>query len=92
MLVMRPGTQDAAQTRIVVTSEGVLEGTLFRTVNSTEMEMMRMVKSTAWTDHWPTKAFAMQFPSAGVFGVPVRPLARIRAPEIVLFKLLIQSR
>lgn len=73
---MRPGIQAAAHVAIVARSEGWPIGLLASTMDSTEMEMIRMVKSTVWTLSWPIQPLAMQDGDAGMSGLPVRPQPR----------------
>lgn len=88
---MRPGIQAATQIKVRALDESPLTQLFRKTVRSTVMEMMRMLKSIVWTLSWPIQAFATQEALGGNSGDGSLPLPMAIAPEIVLFKLLIKS-
>lgn len=91
-LVMRPGIQAATQIKVRALDESPLTQLFRKTVRSTVMEMMRMLKSIVWTLSWPIQALATHEALGEISGDGSLPLPMAIAPEMVLFKLLIKSR
>jgi hypothetical protein len=57
--------------RTVARRDGCCVGLLDNTICRTEMEMMRMVKSTVCTLNCPNHPLAIQAGDAGICGLPV---------------------
>lgn len=84
VLVMMDGTQARAHSEVIVKREGSADSLRVRSVNRTVMDMIRMLKSTAWTENWPTKALALQA-GPGESGSGLSRLIMVKIPDIELF-------
>lgn len=91
ILVTKPGTQAAAHSRMVLRCEASLRRCVRKTVSRTTMEMMRMLKSTAWTLNWPTQALITHEGVVSALPLRVWPSESTTAPDMVLLRLLMKS-
>lgn len=85
-----PGIHAATHTAVVAIADGCATSWLLSTVKRTTMDMMRMLKSIAWTENCPNQALAMQPTPTAVF-LSVCLLASAIAPETVLLRLFMKS-
>ena len=83
ILVMTDGTQARAHIERIVRREGSADSLRVRSVNRTVMDMIKMLKSTAWTENCPTKALTLQA-RPGESGSGLFRLSMVMMPDIEL--------